>query len=94
MTTRGVLCTFLGAAAAVAAVKRSDREIYHLFDLFVSSLTLLPMLYARLVCFKKCGQNCFEVPFEYLYAPQFFSCVILCLFKQIHVIVIQPNYFK
>ena len=49
MTTRGVLCTFLGAAAAVAAVKRSDREIYHLFDLFVSSLTLLPMLYARLV---------------------------------------------
>ena len=65
MTTRGVLCTFLGAAAAVAAVKRSDREIYHLFDLFVSSLTLLPMFYARLVCFKKCGQNCFEVVFEY-----------------------------
>ena len=64
MTTRGVLCTFLGAAA-VAAVKRSDREIYHLFDLFVSSLTLLPMFYARLVCFKKCGQNCFEVVFEY-----------------------------
>ena len=63
MTTRGVLCTFLGAAAAVAAVKRSDREIYHLFDLFVSSLTLLPMLYARLVCFKHCGQNCFEVVF-------------------------------
>ena len=59
MTTRGVLCTFLGAAAAVAAVKRSDREIYHLFDLFVSSLTLLPMLYARLVCFKQFGQNLF-----------------------------------
>ena len=64
MTTRGVLCTFLGAAAAVAAVKRSDREIYHLFDLFVSSLTLLPMLYARLVCFKQWGQNCFEIAFE------------------------------
>ena len=59
MTTRGVLCTFLGAA--VAAVKRSDREIYHLFDLFVSSLTLLPMFYARLVYFKQCGDNSFEV---------------------------------